>query len=48
VTATDTTGLSFTATYPYSSMDATNIYFTNPEGGTALVAAYFVSNYLKT
>lgn len=47
VTATDTNGLSFTATYPYSSMDATNIYFTNPEAGTALVAAYFIAQYTK-
>jgi len=47
VTATDTNGLSFTATYPYSSIDATNIYFTNPEGGVALVEAVFVAQYLK-
>lgn len=47
VTATATTGLSFTATYPYSSMDATNIYFTNPLPATALSSAIFVANYLK-
>ena len=47
VTATATTGLSFTVTYPDSSMDATNIYFTNPLGGTALVSAIFVAEYLK-
>jgi len=47
VTVTATTGLSFTCTYPYSSMDATNIYFTNPLPSTALSSAIFVAEYLK-
>lgn len=47
VTATATTGLSFTSTYPNSSMDATNIYFTNPLPATDLTSAIFVAEYLK-
>jgi hypothetical protein len=46
-TATATTGISFTVTYSYCSMDATNIYFTNPLPGTALSSVIFVGEYLK-
>jgi hypothetical protein len=48
VTATASTGLSFTCTYPDASMDVTNIYFTNPLPSTGIVAAMFVAEYLKT
>ncbi len=45
-TATDTT--SFTVVYPDAYMDATNIYFTNPLPGTALISCIMVCEYCKT
>lgn len=37
----------FTVVYPYATMDATNINFTNPLPATALNQVYFIAEYLK-
>jgi hypothetical protein len=38
----------FTVVYPNATMDAVNINFTNPLGGTDLNSVIFVAEYLKT
>lgn len=45
---TSVTSQFFTVVYPNATMDATNINFINPLGGTALSSVFFIAEYLKT
>jgi|ERR1700687_187745 len=46
-TCTDVNGVTFTVVYPYFTVDAVNINFTNPEGATDLSTVIAVAEYLK-
>ncbi len=45
---TSVTGLRFTVTYPYATLDIGNINFTNPLPADALSQVMFVAEYTKT